>query len=87
MELNILEETKDSIKIEIQEASHTLVNLLRRELWNNKDTTFASYNLKHPLVSHPVLNLKSKKPRKNIQETIDSLKKQTKELRDKIKKL
>ena len=88
MEVKILQEDKDVIELELEGETHTLTNLIRKELWNNKNTVFASYNLKHPLVSHPILKVQTKsKPKKVILETIDDIKNQIKELREKIKKL
>lgn len=88
MEIKILEETKNRIKIEIKDESHTLLNALRDELWNSKDTKVAGYRLEHPLISNPVLVLESEdKPRNVLLETINRLKKRNKEFRDLAKKL
>jgi len=58
MEIQILKEDKDTIELKIAGEGHTLCNALRSELCESDDTSFASYNLKHPLVSSPVFDLK-----------------------------
>ena len=89
MEVKILKEDKELIEVEIAGEGHTLCNVLRAELWNFDDTSFASYNLKHPLIGTPVLVLKIKKgkPRKLLLDSVDSIKVKTKELRSLLTKL
>ena len=89
MEVNILNEEKDLIEIEIREETHTFCNVLRDELTNVGEVSFAAYSIKHPLVSEPILVVKTKegKPRKAVEKAISSLKGQIKELRSLIKKL
>ena len=89
MEVQIIKEDKDLIEIKVIGEGHTLCNVLRDELCTLEDTSFASYNLKHPLVSSPILALKVKKgkPRKVLIEAVNSLKSKTKELRSLLTKL
>ena len=37
MEVKILQEDKDVIELELEGETHTLTNLIRKELWNNKE--------------------------------------------------
>jgi len=89
MEVTVLKEDKEMLQIEISEEGHTLCNLLRKELWNEENTELAGYNLKHPLISSPVLTVVSEKtkPKKLLQDTVDSIKKKNAELRNQLKKL
>ncbi len=89
MEVHIIKEDKDIIEVNIVGEGHTLCNILRDELWSLDDTSFVSYNLKHPLVSTPILALKVKKgkPRKVLIDAVESLKNKTKELRSLLAKL
>jgi len=89
MEVNILKEEKDVLQIEISQEGHTLCNLIRKELWNDSNTEISSYNIKHPIVSSPVLNVVSSKakPRKLLQGAIDSVKKKNSEFRNQLKKI
>lgn len=89
MEVHILKEDKELIELGIIGEGHTLCNILRDELSKLDDTSFVSYNLKHPLVSSPVFALKVKKgkPRKVLLDAVESLKARTKELRSLLTKL
>ncbi|HLC85814.1 MAG TPA: DNA-directed RNA polymerase subunit L [Candidatus Nanoarchaeia archaeon] len=89
MEVNILKEEKNIIEIELKGENHTLANLLRSELWNVEGTDMASYNIKHPIASSPILILQTSKgkPKKTLQDAVNSIKAKTKEFRSLLKKL
>jgi len=88
MEVSILEETKNKIKFEVKEESHTLCNALRDELWNAKGTKFTGYNIKHPLVSNPIFILESESnPREAILNAIERIKKRNKQLKELAKRI
>ena len=89
MDVHILKEEKDFLELELKGETHTLCNLLRKELWENNEIAAASYNLKHPLISIPVFTVRAKsgKPKKHLQEAITSLKKQAKELHSQVQKI
>lgn len=55
MELTILNKTKNEISIKIAGETHTLLNALKTALLNNKHIQIASYDIKHPTISDPVL--------------------------------
>lgn len=89
MEINILEESKNFLKIEIQGEDHTLANYLRGELWQDKTVKVAGYNIEHPLVSNPILTLEtsSGSPRRALVAAVERLKKKNTALLTKIKGL
>lgn len=87
MDLVKLQDDKDFLEFEIQGEDHTFCNLLRFHAWKEKGIEVVSYNIKHPLVGHPVFAVKGKAPKKILGATIDSLKKEIKEIKDKFKKL
>ncbi len=89
MEVKILSDDKGLLQVEIEGESHTLCNVIREELWNIEDTSYASYNIKHPQISNPVLAVKSKKgkSKKLILDAVASLKEKTKKLRADASKL
>lgn len=89
MEVQVIKEDKELLEVEIADEGHTLCNILRDELWNLEDTSIASYNIKHPLVSSPHLAVKVKKgkPRKILLDAVDSIKTKTKELKALLTKL
>jgi DNA-directed RNA polymerase subunit L len=55
MELNVLEESKNRLVVEIKGESHALCNALKSELWGNKKVKIAGYNIAHPLIGVPKL--------------------------------
>lgn len=89
MEISILKEEKNILEVELKGETHTLLNALRQALWNLDDTELASYTIKHPLVTSPVLVIRTKngKPRKALSDVITLLKKQNKEFKSLIKKV
>ena len=60
MEIVILEQTKNRLRIEVIGEDHTLCNALRKELWEDKDVEVAGYNMKHPLISEPEIIVETK---------------------------
>lgn len=89
MEVQILNDEKDLLEVEIKGEGHTLCNALRSELWKLEDTSFASYNIKNPLISSPILALKVKKgkPKKLLLDAVESLRNKTKELKGLLSKV
>lgn len=89
MEVNILKEEKDTMEFEVREETHTLCNVLREELSAKDEVSFTAYTIKHPLVSSPVVIVKTKdsKPRKVVEKAVSELKSKIKELKSSIKKL
>ncbi len=55
MELTIVNKTKNEISIKVAGESHTLLNTLKTALLNNKHVEIATYDIKHPTISDPVL--------------------------------
>tara|TARA_Y100000310_G_C20665189_1_gene807085 strand:+ start:1489 stop:1761 length:273 start_codon:yes stop_codon:yes gene_type:complete len=89
MEVKILEAEKTRIKVEFVGKSHTLVNAIVKELWNDAQTVIAGYNLKHPQVDNPVLILetKSKDPKKVLLSALSCLDKSVKAFATAFKKV
>ena len=88
MKVNVIGEDSNNLSIEIEGEGHTLCNLLRHKLWE-LEVDSCGYNLKHPIISSPVLSVESSKtkPRKVIASSIDEIRKDIKELRSEFKKL
>jgi DNA-directed RNA polymerase subunit L len=55
MELTILNKTDNEINIKVAGETHTLLNMLKTALLNNKHVEIATYDIKHPTISDPVL--------------------------------
>jgi len=89
MEVNVLEDTKEKLRVEIRDEDHTLLNSLRRELWNDSKLKLAGYNIAHPLTAEPVLTVEtsSGSPKKALKDAIKRLQKNNDSLMKKIKGL
>jgi len=61
MELRLLSEEKNTIKVEVSNPDETVLNLLVSELLKGSDVAEASYHVGHPDLDKPVLTLKTKK--------------------------
>ncbi len=55
MELTIINKTKNEINLRVAGETHTLLNMLKTALLNNKHVEIATYDIKHPTISEPVL--------------------------------
>ena len=84
MDVKVLREDKDVLEIEFVGEGHTLCNLLRQELWDNKDVTVSSYRIAHPLVSEPILAVHAPKPRKVLLSTLEAVQEKIATLREKV---
>jgi len=89
MEIKILKEEKNKIEFEVIGEDHTLCNVIRNELWNQDNVEISAYNIKHPLISNPIMLVETSKgdPKNAIFNSVNSLKKQIKELKDRLKTL
>jgi len=89
MELRIIRSEGNLMEIEMKGEDHTLVNFLRDALWNIKGVKEAGYTQKHPLISEPRITVRtdSIKPKKAIEQAVDAMKEQIKELKILSKKL
>lgn len=89
MEIKLIEKDKKRLKFELVGRTHTLANVLSKELWNDKDIAVAGYTVEHPLVSNAVMVVETEKgdPKKALVSAIARLKGENKELLSAIKKL
>lgn len=89
MEINIVEEGKKKLVFEITGAGHTLSNLLRKELWEDKHVKAASYAIEHPLVEKPkfILETDGADPKKTVLAAVKRIEKTAEKLKTEAKKL
>lgn len=90
MELNFIEESDNLAKVEIKGENHTFCNILRKELWNDKNVKVAGYDIKRGLTDSPVLIIETngkEKPRQVLKKSIQRLKKDLDEFKKEIKKI
>jgi DNA-directed RNA polymerase subunit L len=88
MELNVIEEKKGKMIFELVGASHTLCNILKKELWNDKHIKNAGYTIKHPLIGKPefLVETDGEDPRKVVSATCLRIKKDFEKFSEEFKK-
>jgi DNA-directed RNA polymerase subunit L len=59
MDLKVIEKSDTQILIEIGGESHTLLNTLKSSLLDDPRVEVATYDIKHPTISEPVLFVKT----------------------------
>ncbi|HLC59447.1 MAG TPA: DNA-directed RNA polymerase subunit L [archaeon] len=76
MELEVVKKEKNSITIQIKGENDTLVNLLREELWNDKNISEAAVLKDHPFTHNPkiLVNVNSGDPVDALQKAVDRIK-------------
>ncbi len=75
MEIKVLEEDKNKIKLEIEGETHTIANILTKYLLENPDIEISMYQVPHPLEERAIVYIvtKNKDPKKIIKETVDKI--------------
>lgn len=89
MEIKIIEEDKKKLIFEVKGETHTLTNLLEKELWKDEDVKAAGYNIAHPLIGNPKMIVETnakKTPREAVEDAIKRLKKQNADFQKAFKK-
>ncbi len=89
MELNILEDTKNRLVVEVKGEDSTLCNILRKELWSDDKVKAAAYSVKHPSVGVPQLIVETtgKDPRDALSDAVKRVKKQVSDFEKKAAKV
>jgi DNA-directed RNA polymerase subunit L len=85
MEIKILEDKKGRVIFELVGADHTIANVLKERIAQQKGVSTCSYNVEHPLVSSPKFIVEADNVKKAIEDAIDSLKKDNDSLRKALK--
>ena len=63
MKMKVVENKKDKMTVEVEEVSHTILNVIRENAWK-AGATQASYMIKHPYLSTPKMTISAKNPKK-----------------------
>ena len=87
MEINVLEKEKNKLKFDIEGEDNTFSNILRNELWNDKDITLSGYKIEHSLLSEPVFTVESDNPKNSLLDAAKRLTKINDDFKEKIKKI
>ncbi len=89
MKIDLIENAKNRLKFTIQGEGHSFCNILRKELWHDKNVDIGGYYVEHSLLPEPVFTIQTTKsdPKKALLQTIDRLHKLNKELKETFAKL
>ncbi len=89
MQVNVLERKRNELKIEIKGVGHSFCNLLQKALLNEDGIDMTGYDLPHPLVSNPIVYVRTKEnltPEPAIQNAVKRIRKQSKDLKKTFEK-
>jgi DNA-directed RNA polymerase subunit L len=89
LKLKVLKRTSEELKIEVEGEGHTFCNLLESVLLEDEDVEFASYDIPHPLISNPIISIrtkKGKKPEEALKEAAEKILQTDKELSEEFNK-
>ena len=76
------------MRIEVEGVGHTFCNTLHKVLLDDDTIDMAGYNISHPLVSKPILYIRTKgrrNPETTLRDALKRLKAKNKELRIRFK--
>ncbi len=89
MELELVEKGDGSLLIKVRGEDHTLCNLLRKALHDDRYVVAASYAIEHPLTESPKLYVKTKKgktPERALTDAAGRVAEQLKELQKQLQR-
>lgn len=89
MEIKVLKKTPTELKIELGGENHTFCNALQKVLLEDETIEMAGYDLPHPLISDPIIYVRTKgqrKPEMALRDAAKKLRKKSKEFRKTFKR-
>lgn len=89
MQVKVLKKTSNELRIEIEGEGHTLCNLLEKVLLEDESIEMAGYNIPHPLISSPVVYIRTKgrrSPERALKDAADRILKTEKNFRASFEK-
>ncbi len=87
--VRVVEKKTDFLKVVLVGEDHTVANLLAKYAIRHPDVAYAAYNIEHPLISDPVLVIRTKgrDPVEVLREVIDNVLRDLGEVEEKAKEL
>ena len=82
MKIEVLEDEKETLKLEVHDNT-TLVSVINENLWKQK-VDVAAFKVDHPYLSKPILLVKSKNPKKALLDATAQIIDDVKDLRKKL---
>ena len=84
MNIELIEKEKNVIRMKIDDL--TFVNLLNENIWKQK-IEYSVYKKDHPYLSQPILEVKSKEPKKSLIDAAERIKKDAEEFKTKLERV
>lgn len=85
MQVKVLEKKPNELKIEIEGEDHSFCNVLQRALLEDDTIEMAGYNIPHPLVSSPIVYVRTKgqrRPETALRHAAEKIRKRNREFRE-----
>lgn len=89
MQIKVLNKTNNELKFEVEGEGHTICNLLEKVLLEDETVDMAGYNIPHPLISNPVVYIRTKgsrKPEIALREAVQKILEKEKEFKTEFTK-
>ena len=89
MQVKVLEKKANELKLEIEGEDHTFCNVLQKALLEDDTIEMAGYNIPHPLVSNPIVYVRTKgrrEPETALRNAAEKIRKRNKEFRETFEK-
>lgn len=89
MELEILEKEKTKMKVKVIGEGHSFCNALRNKLHEDSAVLTAAYEIKHPLISDPIIHLRvseGEAPEEVLNRVVGKLAEDYEEIQEKLEK-
>ncbi|MGC8538827.1 MAG: RpoL/Rpb11 RNA polymerase subunit family protein [Candidatus Micrarchaeia archaeon] len=86
MQVKVIEDTKDSLILEIEGADRSAAELVKEKLLENDNVKFAAVVKEHPEVGNPKLVIKGERLKQALSKAVGEAEDEVKELESKLQK-
>ena len=82
--MKIIEEEENKLIIELTGETHTLCNVLRKEIMKDEVVKAAAYDITHPVVGQPEFEIQGENPRQSLVDASEKVKNEALQFKDLI---
>lgn len=89
MQVKVLEKKPNELKVEIEGEDHSFCNALQKALLEDETIDMAGYNIPHPLVSNPIVYVRTRgqrRPETALRNAVEKIREKNKEFRETFEK-
>lgn len=82
MKVTILERKSNELKVEIEGEGHTFCNVLQKALLEDDTIEMAAYDIPHPLISNPIVYVRTKgrrRPETALREAVEKIRRRSRD--------